>query len=298
MAPLSGVYLPVVTPFYNDDVDTESYQTLVNYYKKKDISGLIPLGTTGESPCINEDEYAKIIDITLEAVDGQVPVYVGIGGNFTDKVIKKVKRFENTGIAGILSVCPYYNRPDQNGLYRHFEKISEFTDLDIIIYNIPYRTGVNMSNDTLLKLSSFRNIVGVKDSCGDIKQSLYLISQKPDGFSVLTGEDHLFFTTIVNGGDGGILASAHLYTDDFIDVHKNIMKNDHQKALEIWRKIEPVISSLFKEPNPAPLKYCLFANNLIRSSETRSPLGEISSRLKQELDGYLQSNGTQLITNR
>lgn len=284
MKRLSGIYLPVITPFYENEVDFESYVRILNYYKKKEISGVIPLGTTGESPCIDDDEYESIIHITLETLDGKLPVYAGIGGNYTDHVIKKIKKIEKTGIKGILSVCPYYNRPDQEGLFRHFEKISQSTDLDIIIYNIPYRTGVNMSNETLFKLSEFRNITGVKDSSGDIRQSLELISGKSDGFSVLTGEDHLFYTTAVNGGDGGVLASAHLYTDDFITVFKRLKANDHHGALEIWRRIGTMIPLLFREPNPAPLKYCLASLNLIRSPETRMPLGKISKDLQKQLD--------------
>ena len=284
MTCLSGIYLPVITPFHENEVDFESYITLLNYYKKKEVSGFIPLGTTGESPCIDDDEYERIIHVTLETIDGKFPVFAGLGGNYTDGVIKKIRKFEKSGINGILSVCPYYNRPDQNGLYRHFEKISESTDLDIIIYNIPYRTGVNMSNDTLLRLSEFKNIIGVKDSSGDIRQSLELISKKHDGFSVLTGEDPLFFTTVANGGDGGVLASAHLYTDEFINVFKLLKSNDLNAALKIWRRIETIIPLLFREPNPAPLKYCLASQNLIRSSETRLPLGKISMDLQKELD--------------
>ena len=284
MARLSGIYLPIITPFHEGEVDFESYTTLLNYYKIKKISGFIPLGTTGESPCIDDDEYERIIHVTLETLDGKFPVFAGLGGNYTDRVIKKIRKFEKSGINGILSVCPYYNRPDQNGLYRHFEKISESTDLDIIIYNIPYRTGVNMSNDTLLRLSEFKNIIGVKDSSGDIRQSLELISKKPDGFSVLTGEDALFFTMVANGGDGGVLASAHLYTDEFINVFKHLKGNDLNAALEIWRRIETIIPLLFREPNPAPLKYCLASQKLIRSPETRMPLGKISMDLQKELD--------------
>jgi 4-hydroxy-tetrahydrodipicolinate synthase len=290
----SGVYLPVVTPFRDNAVDYESYVNLLTHYKKKGISGFIPLGTTGESPCITDDEYKRIIHTTLETVDGQLPVFAGIGGNFTDNVLKRIREYENTGIVGILSVCPYYNRPGQDGLFQHFERISESTDLDIIIYNIPYRTGVNMSNDTLLKLSECGNIVGVKDSCGDIRQSLDLISRKPDGFAVLTGEDHLFYTTVANGGDGGILAAAHLYTDEFIDVYKCLENNDHKKALGIWNSVKGIIPQLFEEPNPGPIKHCLSALELIRSSETRPPLGDISIRLQKRLDVYLKNDRSKM----
>ena len=164
------------------------------------------MGTTGENHAVTEVEFEKIIEGTLEITNRSVPVYIGISGNITAKVTGNIKKVERYPIDGILSVCPYYNRPGQRGLYEHYLKLSEATDLNIIIYNIPYRTGVNLQNETLFRLAEMSNIVGVKDSCGDIKQTLDLISNKPDGFSVLTGEDILFYTTTVNGGDGGILA--------------------------------------------------------------------------------------------
>ena len=281
---LSGVWLPIVTPFYNDEIDYEAYADLIEYYIPKGISGLIPLGTTGESSTINETEYERLIDRTMEVVDGRIPVFAGAGGNDTAKVIKIIKKAEKYGVDGVLSVCPYYNRPAQNGLYQHFLKISEATDLKIIIYNIPYRTGVNLGNDILFKLANQRNIIGIKDSCGQLKQTLALLGNKPEGFSVLTGEDILFYTTLVNGGDGGILAAAHLQTEYFVEVYRLLTTNDHQEALKLWRELEGFIPLLFEEPNPAPVKYCLQQRNLIRSDALRLPLTQVSGRLKQKLD--------------
>ncbi|MCJ7773620.1 MAG: 4-hydroxy-tetrahydrodipicolinate synthase [Desulfobacterales bacterium] len=286
---LSGVWLPVMTPFLNDEIDFHSYDGLIDYYISKGISGLIPLGTTGEGPVITEMEFEKIIDRTLEVNNRRVPVYVGAGGNFTNKVIKTLKVVEKYSVEGILSVCPYYNRPDQNGLYEHFLKISEATDRNIIIYNIPYRTGVNLENETLFKLAAQENIVGVKDSCGDISQTLALLSEKPENFSVLTGEDILFYTNVVNGGEGGILAASHLNTEVFLDVFNLIKENNHRSAFHRWQEINMMIPMLFKEPNPGPLKYCLNRLNFIRSSETRLPLTGISDKLKNELnESYIE----------
>jgi 4-hydroxy-tetrahydrodipicolinate synthase len=212
---------------------------------------------------------------------------VGTGGNHTRKVLKTLKILDNYNVDGILSVCPYYNRPNQKGLYEHFLRISETTDLKIIIYNIPYRTGVNLENETLFDLAEQENIVAVKDSCGNIKQSLSLLAQRPQNLSVLTGEDILFYTTLVNGGDGGILASAHLRTQNFIDIYHFTRGNDHHSALEKWREIESFIPLLFKEPNPAPIKYCLNQMELITTGETRLPLVEISDELKRALNENL-----------
>ncbi|MBI9087059.1 MAG: 4-hydroxy-tetrahydrodipicolinate synthase [Desulfobacterales bacterium] len=284
---LGGIWLPIVTPFLNGEVDYDSYGKLIQHYLDQGISGLIPMGTTGESPVITDDEYEGILDATVAAVAGRVPVYAGLGGNHTDSVLKKAKVAEKYGIDGILSVCPYYSRPGQEGLTRHFMAVSEATDLNIVIYNIPYRTGVNMTNETLFRLGEQENVVGVKDACGDIRQSLDLLNEKPEGFSVMTGEDLLLFTTLAHGGDGGILASAHLQTDRFVAIHRLMTVNDHQGALEIWKTLQPWIPLLFAEPNPAPLKYLLARMGRIASAEVRLPLTEISTLLQRRLNETL-----------
>lgn len=283
---MQGVWLPIITPFNNDEVDYDSYRNLLEHYITKGISGVIPLGTTGECPTVLDYESEKIIETTVAAVNGRVPVYVGAGGNFTKKVLKKLKTVEKYGVQGILSVCPYYNRPSQHGMFQHFLQISEATDLNIVIYNIPYRTGINLENETLYELAELKNIAGVKDSCGNIKQSLQLLAHKPEHFSVMTGEDIFFYTTLVHGGDGGILAASHLKTGQFLEVFRLIEANNHQAALQEWWELAEFVPLLFKEPNPAPVKYCLQKLGLITSSETRLPITEISDELKELLDKH------------
>ena len=242
------------------------------------------MGTTGECPVITDKEYEGILDATVAAVAGRVPVYAGLGGNHTDSVLTKVRSAEKYGIDGILSVCPYYNRPGQTGLYRHFMALSEATGLKIIIYNIPYRTGVNMANETLFRLAEQENIIGIKDACGDIRQSLDLLNEKPEGFAVLTGEDLLFFATLAHGGDGGILASAHLQTEAFVEIYRLMKSNDHAGALAAWRPLQQMIPLLFAEPNPGPVKFLLARMGRIASAELRLPLTPISSALERKLE--------------
>jgi 4-hydroxy-tetrahydrodipicolinate synthase len=285
----SGVWIPLITPFIDDHIDYQSLQRLIDFYIDKGISGLIPLATTGESPAIEEDEYQEVIEKTLEFTRGRVPVFVGLGGNYTKKVLKQLKKVEHYKVDGILSVTPYYNRPDQNGIYQHFLQMSEATALPIIIYNIPYRTGRNIENSTIYKLAELKNLVGLKDSCGDLKQTTELLLHRPADFSILTGEDALFYTTLTLGGDGGILASAHLATGTFIEVFKLIQTNNHQTALEKWRFVADFIPLLFIEPNPAPIKYCLQKLGRIQSLETRLPLTEVSDELKGKLDRFLEN---------
>lgn len=281
---LTGVWLPIITPFINDKIDYKSYKRLIDYYINKGINGIIPLGTTGEVPVLSDYEFEEMIEQTMEFVDNRLPVYVGVGGNYTAKVIKNVKIAEYYDIKGILSVCPYYNKPNQEGIYQHFKSIAEETDLNIVLYNIPYRTGVNIENETIHKLAEIKNIIGLKDASGDMKQTMALLMDPPKDFSIMTGEDILFYLTLAMGGQGGILASAHLNTELFVDLYQKMKRNDQESALQIWKQLYDFIPLLFKEPNPTPIKYCLKELGLISSSEVRLPLTDISDQLKDKLD--------------
>lgn len=291
---ISGVWLPIITPFKEDKIDYKSYKRMIDNYADKGISGFIPLGTTGEIPVLSDYEFEEMIDKTLEYNDGRLPVFAGVGGNYTAKVIKKVKIAEKYNVQGILSVCPYYNRPGQEGIYNHFKSIAEETSLDIIIYNIPYRTGTNIENETIYRLAEFDNIAGLKDSCGDIKQTTALLLNPPKNFSILTGEDILFYLTLTLGGQGGILASSHLKTEQFVEVYNKVKENDHQAALKTWKHLYDFIPLLFKEPNPAPIKYCLNELGLIDSPELRLPLTQISGQLKEKLNYILHLRDNKL----
>ena len=283
----TGVFLPIVTPFLNDKIDYVSYKNMIEHYVNTGISGIIPLGTTGEVPTLSDYEFQEMIEKTIEFVDGRLPVIAGVGGNYTKKVVGKVKIAEKYPLKGILSVCPYYNKPGQEGIYEHFKTIAEETNLDIIMYNIPYRTGINMENETIHRLAQIKNIAGLKDSCGDMKQTLSLLMNPPKDFSILTGEDILYYTTLTLGGQGGILASSHLQTEKFVDIYHKVQKNETLGALAIWKEIYPLIPLLFKEPNPTPIKYCLKKLGLLASDEVRLPLTTISESLKETLDSIL-----------
>jgi len=284
---LHGVWLPIITPFANGSIDYDSYLKLIDFYIPKGIAGIIPNGTTGESPTLDDFEFEELVAKTMEFTNARVPVYYGVGGNNTARVIKAVKIAEKYHTDGILSVSPYYSRPDQRGIYEHFKALSESTSLKIIIYNIPYRTGRNVENDTLLRLAMLGNIAGVKDSCGNISQTMDLIASRPENFSVLTGEDILFYVSLALGGDGGILASSHIETEKFVSIMNSMSVNDHFNALNTWESVRQFIPLLFKEPNPAPIKYLLAGKGLIKSASVRLPLTEISQSLKNELNAFI-----------
>ena len=288
---ITGLWLPIVTPFKDGAVDFKSYERLIEHYLALGIDGLFPLGTTGESPTLDEAEIDELVERTVATVAGRVPVFVGVGSNATAKVEMALKRLERQAFEGIVSVCPYYNRPSQDGLIAHFRAIAAATDRGVLIYNIPYRTAVNLANDSLLELAEVSNIVGVKDSSGSIAQSLELLARKPanvpGGFSVLTGEDALYFTMMANGAEGGILAASHVMTERFADVGRRFADNDVAAARAAWAPLAPLVPLLFAEANPMPIKYLLWRQGLIASPECRLPLTRISDGLARRLDGVV-----------
>ena len=285
---IEGVLVPLITPFKDGEVDLKSYKRMVNHYIEEGVSGIIPLATTGESPTILNDEYEEVLAKTMEYNNNRVSVYVGLGGNHTSEVVSKLKVAERYNVDGILSVAPYYSRPNQRGLYEHFRSISEATDLDVVIYNIPYRTGTNVENETINKLAEIKNIIGVKDCSGDMKQTTDLLINPPKDFSILTGEDSYFYTTLILGGHGGIMSSAHLRTKEFIEVYNLVKENNHQAALKKWQALYQMIPFLFSEPNPTPLKYSLKKLGLIDSDEVRLPLVNITKELENKLNDIIK----------
>lgn len=287
MTGMRGVYLPLVTPFSEGAVDLASTGTLVRHYAATGIAGFVLLGSTGEGPTVEPAEQEAVVQAVLEAAGG-LPVLVGVSGNSTARVSAAVRAWESTPLAGYLVATPYYNRPGQDGLVRHFEAVAAETERTVVVYNVPHRTGVNLSNDALFEIVSLApSVRAVKDSAGDIAQSLDLLQRAPDGLSVLTGEDHLYFTSLVNGAGGGILAAAHLATPTFVAVGDAVDKEELVRAREAWRTVAPMIPALFAESNPMPLKYALWKLGLLRSPECRLPLTRVSAGAARALDALV-----------
>jgi 4-hydroxy-tetrahydrodipicolinate synthase len=284
---ISGLWLPLITPFRDGAVDYESYERLIDHYLDLGVDGLFPLGTTGESPTLDEAEIDQLVGRTVARAAGRVPIFVGVGGNATAKVTKALRRLERHRFDGIVSVCPYYNRPSQDGLIAHFRAIAGATARQVLIYNIPYRTAVNLSNESMLELAAVPNIVGCKDSSGSLAQSLDLLIRKPADFSVLTGEDALYFTMMANGCEGGILAAAHVMTERFVEVRDRFAAQDLAGARRAWAPLASLVPLLFGEANPMPIKHVLWRQGLIASPECRLPLTRVSDGLARRLDQAL-----------
>ena len=287
-----GVYLPLVTPFLDGEVDHASLESLLARYLRSGVSGLVLLGTTGESPVLSTDEADRVVAAVASAVGGRLPLYLGISGNDTRVVATAVRRAARLPVDGYLITAPYYNRPTQAGLIAHFDAVVSETDRSVIVYNIPYRTGVNVENATLFAIAEKnRNVVAVKDSSGDIKQSIELLREGKGLLSVLAGEDHLFFLSVALGGGGGILAAAHIEPEQFVGVFDELRRGQVDAALERWDRLSSWIPLLFGEPNPAPVKLWLADQGLIRSPECRLPLTAVPEIVREELRRRLPIDG-------
>jgi 4-hydroxy-tetrahydrodipicolinate synthase len=284
---LQGIWLPLVTPFREGEVDEVSLRRLISHLAGQPIDGLILAATTGEGLTLDEDETERVVAVAVaeKARSGRaLPLYLGLCGSDTRKLVKTLARTASWPVDGYLIACPYYSRPSQDGLFRHFSALAEATDRPILIYNIPYRTGVNLGNETMLRLAERSNIVGVKDCSADPAQSFDLLRRRPPGFAVLTGEDAGFYAALTQGADGGILASAHFRTGAFAAIRNKLLGGDQPGALADWRNLIDLPRLLFTEPSPAAIKYWLWRIGLIDSPELRLPMTGVSDALAARID--------------
>jgi 4-hydroxy-tetrahydrodipicolinate synthase len=284
---LNGIWLPLITPFRDDRLDEVSLRRMIRHYAAAAVDGLILAATTGEGMTLDDAEIERLVQVAAAeqgTIGPRIPLYLGVSGSYTRKVAKTLETTADWPIDGYLIACPYYTRPSQDGLFRHFSALADATARPILIYNIPYRTGVNLGNDTMLRLAERSNIAGVKDCCADATQSFDLLRTRPPGFAVLTGEDALFYTALTQGADGGILASAHVQTRAFAAIRDMLLRGDQPGALAAWQQLADLPRLLFAEPSPAPIKHWLWRSGLIDSPEVRLPMTGISGALAARID--------------
>ena len=275
-----GIWLPLITPFRDGEVDLPALHGLVEHYIGAGIHGFIVCGTTGEPATMSEDEQLRVLDAVLEVSGGRRPVVMGLSSNDTRDALRQLARFQRRAIDGILAVSPYYTRPSQQGLVAHFHALARATALPLLLYNIPYRTGVNIGRDAIQSLCEMPNIVGIKESGGDINQLMDLIRETR--LQVLSGEDHLIFTTLCYGGAGAISAAAHIRPALYVRMYEAFRGGDLAQARAISWQLLPLIRALFQEPNPAPVKALLAHQGLI-AEELRLPMTPVSAALKAQL---------------
>jgi len=277
----------VITPFKNQKVDYESLEKVLNYLIENGSNGLVPCGTTGESPTLSHDEHKKIIEETIKINDKRVPIIAGTGSNNTAEAIDYTKHAESSGVEAALVVTPYYNKPTQKGLYSHFYSIAKSVKIPIIIYNIPGRSIVDMSIDTMIELSKIDNIVGVKDATNDLFRPLLTAANMSNDFCFLSGEDGTAMAFLAQGGHGCISVTANVAPKLCSEMHQAWRSKNITQAQEINLKLAKLHNSLFTESSPGPIKYAVSLLGLC-SSETRLPLVDINNDTKKIVSDCLK----------
>ena len=286
-----GSNVALITPFKNNELDEETYIKLINFHLENGTNGLVPAGTTGESPTLSHSEHEKVIELCINESNGKIPVIAGTGSNSTEEAISLTKHAEKAGSDGALVVTPYYNKPTQEGLYQHYKAINDNTGLPIIIYNIPGRCVIDMSVDTMARLFELKNIAGVKDATGDLNRLDQTIKKLGPDFIQLTGEDGLAFEFNKRGGVGIISVTANIapkLCSEMQKFSKSDSDNEIKEAERIDRLLQPVHKSLFAESNPAPVKYAAKLLGLCDDA-VRLPLVKIMDETKLKVKNSLVS---------
>ena len=285
-----GAIVAIVTPFKNGKVDEAALRKLVEFQIKNGTDGIVPCGTTGESSTLSHEEHDRVIEVVIDAAKKRVPVIAGTGSNSTAEAIRLTRHAYKAGADGALMVCPYYNRPTQEGLYQHYKAVAEAVPIPIIVYNIPGRTGVNINPDTLARLAKIKNIVGVKEASGSIKQISDVIHLCGPKFDVLSGDDLFTLPLMAMGGHGVISVISNVAPADMAAMVDAFVAGDLKKARTLHYKMTPLIDALFVETNPTPVKAALAMMKKI-SYEVRLPLYKLSDANYEKLKKIVVSYG-------
>lgn len=284
-----GVGVALITPFKeNKTIDFDALARLVEYDIAGGVSYLVVMGTTAESPVLSKGEKQEVLDFVVKQNAGRVPIVFGIGGNDTLVVAEQMRKLNLKGVDAILSVVPYYNKPSQEGIYQHYKYLSEASPLPIIMYNVPGRTGVNMSADTCLRLANeFPNIVGVKEASGNMSQVSYILRDAPKDFAVISGDDNLSLPIIASGGDGVISVSGNAFPKKFSTLIASALKGDYITAQRYQMELLEVTDLLFAEGNPAGVKSALATFGIVENV-LRLPLVRSSKELDRKIEEQIK----------
>jgi 4-hydroxy-tetrahydrodipicolinate synthase len=287
---IEGCLTAIVTPFAGGKVDFKALEKLVDWQIESGVDGIVSVGTTGESATLDVDEHVAVIAATVKAARGRVPVVAGAGGNATSEALALTKASEEAGADALLHVTPYYNRPSQEGLFRHFEAIAKATKLPIILYNVPTRTACDLLTDTVVRLADFDNIIGIKDATGNLVRGSELVAKVGDRIAVLSGDDGTAFPLYAVGARGVISVVSNIAPRDMSDMWDAAKAGDWERARRIHHKLRVLSQMLFAEPSPAPTKAALALVGRC-SPEVRLPLVPASEKLTAELKVAIQGVG-------
>ena len=286
-----GSNVALITPFKNNGLDEDAYIKLIHFHINSGTNGLVPAGTTGESPTLSHDEHQRVIDLCIKESNGKIPVIAGTGSNSTEEAISLTTHAEKAGANGALIVTPYYNKPTQEGLYQHYKAINDKCGIPIIIYNIPGRSVIDMSVDTMARLYELKNIVGVKDATGDLDRVNQTLEKMGKDFIQLTGNDDNAFEFNKRGGVGTISVTANIapkLCSDFQKFSKSDTDNEMKEAERLDKILQPVHHSMFVESNPSPVKYAAKLLGLC-DDNVRLPLVKVTDTTKEIVKKALQS---------
>ena len=286
-----GSFTALATPFMNGKVDEDAYKRLVDWQIKEGVHGLVPVGTTGESPTLSHDEHKRVIELCIEVSAKRVPVIAGAGSNSTSEAIDFTKHAKKAGATAVLHSTGYYNKPTQEGLYLHFKAISDAVDLPIVVYNVPVRTIVDISAATFARIAELKNVVGIKDATANVaRMSVHrMLVEKPIAY--LSGEDGTALGFNAQGGQGCISVTANVAPRLCADFQNACLAGDYKKALTLHDQLMPLHEALFYETNPAPVKYALWRTGVIGSPECRLPLAPLADATKKSVDDALIKAG-------
>ena len=291
---LKGSLVAIVSPMHEDgSLDLESFRSLLDWHIAQATDGIVVVGTTGESPTVDFEEHCLLIRTAVEQVGGRIPVIAGTGGNSTAEAIELTESAKKAGATACLSVVPYYNKPTQEGMYRHFRKIAESVDLPMILYNVPVRTVADMQNDTVLRLSEVPGIIGIKDATANLERVTDLLRRAPRDFAVYSGEDATALPLILCGGHGVISVTANVAPKLMHQMCAAALVGDVKKARELNNRLLPLHQRLFVETNPSPVKWAMAEMGLIEYG-LRLPLAPLSDKFHQTVREALHHAGIAL----
>jgi 4-hydroxy-tetrahydrodipicolinate synthase len=294
MPPFQGSITALITPFKDGKIDAKAFQRLVEWQIDQGTHGLVPVGTTGESPTLTHDEHKRVVELCIEAAAGRVPVLAGAGSNCTAEAVELTRHAKQAGADGVLVVTPYYNKPTQEGLYLHFKAVNDCADIPVLIYNIPGRSLVDISVETMARLFKLANIVGVKDATANMARASQQRAALGPDFVQLSGEDATALGFMAHGGQGCISVTANVAPSLCSEFQLACLGGNFKRALELQDRLMPLHDALFVESNPGPVKYAAEKLGLC-SSETRLPLAPLTQASKAKVDAALAQVGLFLV---
>ncbi len=288
---IKGSIVALITPFKNGEIDYETLENLIEFHIAKGTNGILPCGTTGESATLTHKEHVELVDFVVKKVKGRVPVIAGTGSNSTKEAIELGLAAKKSGADAHLSIVPYYNKPTQEGLYEHFKTIAETVDLPMILYNVPGRTSLNMTAETVGRLSKIKNIIGIKEATGDLRQATEIMENVSSGFLLLSGDDFVNLPILSIGGVGAISVTANIMPTELSSLFKHYENGEYEKAKEINLSLYPVHRAMFIETNPTPVKTAAYLMGLIPVLEFRLPLCKMKKENEEKLKNILKAKG-------